>query len=268
MEIAKSLARAATLTLALLVSAPVQSACSKPYLLGVSPLGWGYFEQDGRLQGVLPDLAEQLSRRTGCELRLVNLPRPRAIADFMSGAVDMVAAAIRTPERDEVGNYVSYGYTDFDIAVLDSVPAHVNSLAALVALPDLRIGTVRGLQLSPDLTGAMARLGNEGRVELASDFDNLALRLNARRFQAAIFPTMLHSKLVRDGKLGVGMRFLSLAELEPIPLGMYFHLKRMLPADRAQLEAALRQIVQERGIEAIYRRYLTEPEMRNLFRTR
>lgn len=268
MERVRSLVRAAALVLAALSGLPTQAACSKPYTVGVSSLGWGYFKQDGKVQGVLPDLTELLARRSGCELRLVELPRPRAIADFMAGAVDIVTSAIRTPERDEVGSYVAYGYTDFDLAVLESVPLWVNSLAALVALPDLRVGTVRGLQLSPELTAAVTRLGNEGRIELASDFDNLAVRLNARRFQAAIFPTMLHSKLAREGKLAPGVRFLSLAELEPIPLGMYFHLKQITAADRPQLESALRQLVQDRVIEALYRRYLTEAEMRHLFRGR
>ena len=50
--------------------------------------------------GYLAEALRELARRRGCELRFVEMPWARGIAEMRAGRVDLMAGAVRTPERE------------------------------------------------------------------------------------------------------------------------------------------------------------------------
>lgn len=246
------------------VAAHAQGACPRPLRVGVSLLGWGTYEEGGQLRGIVPDLMARIATRSECQLTLSLRPRARVMLDFQNGELDIVTSALRTADRDAAGDYLPYAFSGFDLVIRDELAEQVSSIAALEADSKIRLGLVRGIQLTPALTAATERLVAAGRIEWASDYLNLAARLQAGRFQAGIVPTVIHGKLRRDGLLPNWLRVSELGDNPPQPIGIY--LQRRLPeAVRARLIATLRMLVQQREIERIYASYLGEAATRRLF---
>jgi len=256
------------LLLTLVQALPARAQCERPYQVGVSPLGWAVFERERRLQGIVPDLMQALEARSGCTLVLALRPRARVLLEFSAGQLDLITSSLPTPERDAVGQFVPYAFTELDLVVRDSVPRHVDTATKLLSQDGLNLGLVRGVHQGPGLAPVIARLSELGRVELASDFENLAVRLNAGRFDAAIYPSAIHTKQIHDGLLDARVRVIDIPESEPLAIGVYLQRQSISEADRRRLETALRQIVQDGVVEAIYRKYLSADEVRRLFKTR
>jgi polar amino acid transport system substrate-binding protein len=240
-------------------------SCGRPLLVGVSPLGWGVFEANGKLQGIVPDLVERLSQRSGCRLELSLRPRARVMLDFQNAEIDLVTSALRTADRDAVGDYLPYAFSGFDLLAHPSVPTQIASVAALETDGNQRLGLVRGIQLTPRLMAAVERLVSQGRVEWASDFHNLAARLTAERFGSGIFPTVIHGKLKQDGLLPASFRSIELPDSPPQPIGLYLQRKRMNETQRKQVLDALRELVRDGELPRIYARYLGEAATQRLF---
>lgn len=248
----------------LVAAGPAQAACSRPLRVGVSLLGWGAYEDGGRLRGIVPDLIALLARRSGCQLDLNLRPRARVMLDFQNGQLDLVTSAMRTADRDAAGDFVPYSFSGFDLVIREELAAPVDSVAALEADTRLRLGLVRGIQLTPGLMAAAERLIAAGRVEWASDYRNLAARLQAGRFQVGLMPTVIHGKLRQDGELPSWLRTVELRDSPPTPIGLYLH--RQLPdGERQRIAGALQALIREREIERLYARYLGEGPTRKLF---
>lgn len=254
------------LLLGLSLSPALQAACSRPYQVGVSPLGWAVFEQDRKLRGYVPDVIRELEARSGCVLPLEMRPRARVLLEFSRGDLDILTSAQATPERDAVGQFLPIGASELDLVASERVPRGIGSLEQFVAQPGLSLGLVRGVVLNPRIDALVERLRGQGRLELAADFDNLATRLALGRFDAAIYPSAIHSKQAHDGLLPRGLRVVDLPESEPFPIGLYLHREKVTEADRQTLQRALRELVQEGRIEAIYRQYLGPEEVQRLFK--
>ncbi len=242
-----------------------RAACTRPLQVGVSLLGWGAYEEGGQLRGIVPDLVAQLGARSDCRLELQLRPRARVMLDFQNRQLDLVTSAQRTPERDAAGDFLPYAFSGFDLVARPELREPLDSVAALGAQRRLRLGMVRGIQLSPALTAATERLLAEGRVEWATDFQNLAARLQAGRFQVAIFPTVIHGKLIRDGVLPPQFRVIELGDNPPTPIGLYLHRERLAAALRQRLQQSLLRLVRDGEIERIYARYIGEPATQRLF---
>ncbi|WP_374436812.1 substrate-binding periplasmic protein [Inhella sp.] len=253
--------------LALCLGPPAWAQCSRPLKVGVSALGWSVFEEKGQLRGMVPDLMRELEARSGCTLSLQFRPRARVQLEFMSGQLDLMPASVASAEREAAGHYVPYAATAHDLLLRAEAPKGIDSMAKLLAAESVTVGLVRGVALGPRLAPGIARLSELGRVEMASDYENLAERMKAGRFQAAFFPSAIHAKQRHDGLLPPQVRVVMLAESRPEAVGLYIQRQSVPEADRRRLETALRQMVQDGAVEAIYRKYLSAEEVRRLFRS-
>lgn len=256
----------ALILFALTTFMPFAAACERPYKVGISPLGWGYYQDGGKTRGLIVDLIQALEARSGCQLPLELRPRPRVIQEFLSGQVDIITSSLQFPDRDAVGLFIPYGLTKLDLVVRDDVPRSMDSMAKLLASEGLTLGLVRGIGFGPLLAPTMEQLTAQGRVELAPDIENLAARFSAGRFQVAVYPAVIHSKLIRDGLLPNNVRIVDVPESPPQVTGLYVNRSTVAEADRQQLDRSLRQLVREGVFETIYRKYLGEEETRRLFR--
>ncbi len=189
------------LVLALGLPQGVQAACSKTLTVAVSPLGFSLYRQrDGSLAGVVVDITRELTRRSGCEFRLVERPRARAVLEFENGQLDMLTSAVRSPERDAFAHYVHYSYTQLDLVLAPGIQA--SNMADFTRRGgQARLGYVRGTFLGEEFKARLAPLREARRADEASDYDNLLQRLIAGRIQAALIPSLIHERMRQTGEL-------------------------------------------------------------------
>lgn len=250
--------------LALAAGQAATAACSRELQVGVSDLGYSAFLRDGRLQGVVPDLLDELARRSGCRLTMRYMPRARVVLDFEHGEIDMLTSAMRAPERDRVGHFLPYAFTELDLVIASAQGPQ--SLKAFNGKPALKLGIVRGVRLGDALEEQIASLLASHQAEYSPDFNNLAAKLVAGRIQAGIFPNMIHAKLRREGLLPAQAVVVDLPDAGTEAIGLYLNRAKVPDDDVQLLQAQITQLRREGWIQQLYARYVGEAEARRLFR--
>lgn len=254
----------AWLLLAALAMAHGAMACSRELLVGVSELGYGAYQRDGLWRGVVPDLIGELSRRSGCRLKLVGRPRARVLLEFEQGQLDIITSVMRAPDRDRVGQFLPYAYAEQDLIVIGQpVP---RTLDELRRLPDLKLGLVRGVRLSALLDDQINAMLASRQAEHSPDFDNLAAKLAAGRLRAALIPSVIHAKQRQEGQLPASITIVDLPESLPEPIGLYVNRQQVSQDDLQLLARHLEALRREGRVVAIYQRHVGEAETRRLFR--
>ncbi|MBI3346150.1 MAG: transporter substrate-binding domain-containing protein [Burkholderiales bacterium] len=255
---------AAALLLAL-ASAAASAACSREFSVGISELGYGAYQQGGQWQGIVPQLIAELSRRSGCQLKLTARPRARVVQEFEQGQLDMMTSSLQVPERDRIAYFLPYSFTEIDLIVAgDAVPRTLDDWRLR---PDLKLGMVRGIRLSHRLNGIVEGMLASRQAELSPDYENLASKLAAGRVQAALIPSVIHIKLRRDGQLPAQAVMVDLAEATTDPLGLYLNRSAATADDVRQLRQQLDAMRREGWVQVLYARYVGEAEAKRLFRT-
>lgn len=256
--------RAAGALLLALASTAAPAACSREFSVGISELGYGAYQQGGKWQGIVPALVAELSRRSGCPLVLAGRPRARVVLEFEQGQLDMMTSSLQLPERDRIAYFLPYSYTEVDLIIAsDKVP---RSLEDWRQRPELKLGMVRGIRLSPRLNAIVDTLLASRQAELSSDYENLAAKLVAGRVQAALIPSVIHVKLRRDGQLPSQATTVDLPEATTDVLGLYVNRSAATSEDVQLLRQHLDAMRREGWVLAIYARHVGDAEARRLFR--
>lgn len=245
-------------------AAGASANCGRALQVAVSDLGVGSYQEQGQLRGLIPDLAQELSARSGCRLELVFLPRARALQDFDVGRIDIITSIMRTPERDALGFYLPYGYTKHDLLLVPEAVAGIASLADLIRRPELRLGVVRGIRTNSRVDLHLEQLLATRRAEYSPDFTNLAAKLTARRVQAVIMPNALHIKLRRDGALAADIVTVSIPEARPQVLGLYVNRATVHATVAQRLREQLAAMVKSGWVRQAYVRHFGEAETRRM----
>lgn len=254
------------LGLALLAfNAQAGAHCAQPLKVAVSDLGLGSYVEQGQVRGVIPELVQELQARSGCRLALVQLPRARALLEFDRGEIDIVTSMLRTPERDQLGAYLPYGYTKHDLLVLPEAAAGISSLADLIRRPEMRLGVVRGIRTNSRIDTHVEQLLFIRRAEYSPDYANLSAKLSARRLQAVMMPNALYIKLLRDGALPPDIVVIDEPEARPQMLGLYVNRKTVPAAAIADLDGKLAQMVRSGWVRQAYVRHFGEAETRRMY---
>lgn len=241
-----------------------QAACTKPITVGLSDLGYGAYQEKGETRGLMPDMLQELGRRSGCEMVFLYRPRARVLLEFSRGELDVLTSALRTPERDQSGVYLPYGYTKHDLLLREDLPLSIDSLAEVERRPELRVGLVRGISIGA-LDARIEVLIAAKRVEYSSDFANLSAKLKAGRVQAAIMPFSIHVKMQADGDFGGRIRVIDMPEALPLIMGLYLQRDSVAPADRLLLQQQLAAMVREGWVQRQYARYFGDLRTRSVF---
>ena len=61
---------------------------------------YGYKAPDGSGEGLHTKLMQEALKRTGCSMRLIEMPWPRALLELKSGRLDLLPGAANLPERE------------------------------------------------------------------------------------------------------------------------------------------------------------------------
>ncbi|MFG6432211.1 substrate-binding periplasmic protein [Roseateles sp. LYH14W] len=255
---------AAALLLALAATG-AQAACSRELRIGVSSLGYAAYQQDGQMRGIIPDLVAALAQRSGCRLRLALRPRARVMLEFEQGQLDIVTSSIRTPERDRFGHFLPYAYAELDLLLLnETLPRTMRDLSQR---PEFKLGLVRGVRLGDVLTDWVEPMLASKQAEYSPDFENLAAKLSAGRIQAALIPSIIHTKMRRDGLLPVQATAVDLTDAPPETIGLYVNRKNVPDADLQLLQRHVEALRREGQVQQVYARHIGEADARRLFRS-
>jgi polar amino acid transport system substrate-binding protein len=268
LSISLGLARSACLALVLLglaTSALAQRHCGRPLRVAVSDLGFGAYQEQGQLLGIIPDLIRELQSRSGCDLLLVFMPRARALLEFDRGEIDIITSMMRTSERDRIGAYLPYGYTKHDLLIAPETAEGITSLAEVVRRPELTLGVVRGIRTNSRIDAQVEQLLVIRRAEFSPDYASLSAKLTARRVQAAVMPNALHLKLRRDGQIPADTVIVDVPEARPQQLGLYVNRNTVTLSMVAQMEKPLAAMVASGWVRRTYVRYLGEEQTRRMY---
>lgn len=254
---------AAALLLAL-AAASASAACSREFSVGISELGYGAYQQGGLWQGIVPQLISELSRRSGCQLRLASRPRARVVQEFEQGQLDMMTSSLQAPDRERIAYFLPYSFTEIDLILgHNKLP---RSLEDWHSRPELKLGLVRGVRLSKRLNAIVEDMLASRQAELSYDYDNLAAKIAAGRIQAGLIPSVIHIKLRRDGRLPAKTVTVDLPENGTDALGLYLNRSTATEQDAQLLRQHLDAMRREGWVQAVYARYVGDAEARRLFR--
>jgi len=215
---------------------------------------------DGTMTGLNVDIVQALGQRCGCRIDWREMPWPRALTALSQGRVDLLPGASLTPERERsafpLGPYGPARRIGIVARTDDMGQSLVpNTMAALLAQPDLRIGIVQGATYGPEFNKVRLTLESRRQLEQARSFEQLydmlrvgnidGLIVDMDYFQQSIRRTKALDHVVDSG--------LTLAELRG-----HLLLSRASPLAGwgAELNSCLRSLDDDGTIPAIFARWL------------
>ena len=251
------------LLLALAAAPAAAKPCPAPLQAGASDLGLSSFRTGGMVRGAANDVLRELARRTGCPLQLVWYPRARLWAEYASGNINVTGSSARTPERDRLAHFVPYVTTRFDLVLSRRVAGKFKSLAEFVDHGTARLNLVRGIYYTPAVEAQVARLRQQGRVELVNDYDVVFKKIASERAEATLAPMMIYSLYLGHAGLLEAATDMPVAESTALMAGAYFA-HGMSPAAHKLFADALLGMVADGTVARIYGQYVGEANGRAL----
>ena len=170
--------------------------CSRPLTLGLHEHGLLYASQTG--EGIDKDIADEMSRRSGCRLTLTVLPRARIWQLIESGALDFTLSGIANSQRDKFAAFAWYVSNKYYLLVRRD--AEVRSVAEFRRRSGLRVGLIRSFRYGDNANQFVDALEGEERTTYAGSLDPLYTILLDGGIQAMIiepfdFPVIAGAQL-------------------------------------------------------------------------
>ena len=156
--------------------------CSRPLTLGLHEHGLLYSSQAG--EGIDKDIADEMSRRSGCKLTLTVMPRARIWQLVDSGTLDFTLSGIADPQRDKFASFAWYVSNKYYLLVRKD--ANVRTVAEFKRRHGLKLGVIRGFRYSAGANALADALDDDQRVTYASSLEPLYAILLENHIQAMI----------------------------------------------------------------------------------
>ena len=180
------------------VAAPgtVRADCSRPLTLGLHEHGLLYAAQTG--EGIDKDIADEMSRRSGCRITLTVLPRARIWQLIETGALDFTLSGISNPQRDKFAGFAWYVSNKYYLLVRRD--ADVRNVREFRRKHGLKLGLIRSFRYGDQANQFVDALESEERITYAGSLDPLYTILLDDGIQAMIiepfdFPVIAGAQL-------------------------------------------------------------------------
>jgi polar amino acid transport system substrate-binding protein len=134
--------------------------------------------------GIDRDFADELIRRSGCQVSVSVMPRARIWQLIESGALDFSLSGIGSEARHQFAGFAWYFSNKYYLLVRRD--AGVDSLAAFARNPALMLGGVRSFRYSSNLNRLIDRLEAEQRIEYSTHLEPLYELLAKKRIHGMI----------------------------------------------------------------------------------
>jgi polar amino acid transport system substrate-binding protein len=218
--------------------------CSRPLTLGLHEHGLLYASQTG--EGIDKDIADEMSRRSGCHLTLTMLPRARIWQLIESGALDFTLSGITNPQRDKFATFAWYVSNKYYLLVRRD--ADVRSVADFRRKRGLRIGLIRSFRYGDQANGFVDELEAQERITYAGSLDPLYTILLDDGIQAMIIEPF-DFPVIAGAQLKAQTAILDFGD-PPVPHGLVMS-RKSLPTAQQQ---AWRDVIQSMRNDGTMRR--------------
>jgi polar amino acid transport system substrate-binding protein len=158
--------------------AGAEPSCSRPLRLAYSMLPPLYFldESNGVGRGVEVDIADELSRRTGCSMQPKYESRIRIWAAFESGQIDISMSGVATESRERFAVFLPY-LRFKNVLLVNDEAARANKVGANpMSDPAASLSVTRGFHYGPPWEQWISKLRERDQVfDVAEEGDAVRL---------------------------------------------------------------------------------------------
>ena len=218
--------------------------CSRPLSLGLHEHGVLYASQTG--EGIDKDIAEELSRRSGCHLAFTVLPRARIWQLIETGALDLTLSGISTAERAKFAAFAWYVSNKYYLLVRRD--ADVRSVSEFRRKRGLRLGLIRSFRYGESANAFVDAMESEERITYAGSLEPLYTTLLDDGIQAMIIEPF-DFPVIASAQLKAQTSILEFGDA-PVPHGLVMSRKSLAPAQIA----AWRDVIQSMRADGTMRR--------------
>ena len=232
--------------------APVEQRlpdCSRPLTLGLHEHGLLYASQTG--EGIDKDVADEMSRRSGCHLTLTLLPRSRIWQLIESGALDFTLSGISNPQREKFAAFSWYLSNKYYLLVRRD--ADVHSVAEFRRKRGLHVGLIRSFRYGERANEFVDALESESRVTYAGSLDPLYTILLADDIQAMIIEPF-DFPMIAGAQLKAQTLILEFAD-PPVPHGLVMSRKSLPPAQLQAWHDVIQSMRADGTMRRIFEKY-------------
>ncbi|TAL92759.1 MAG: transporter substrate-binding domain-containing protein [Paraburkholderia sp.] len=230
--------------------------CSRPFTLGLHDHGLLYsLDTDS---GIDKDFAEELIRRSGCQIKVSLMSRARIWKLIESGALDFSLSGIANDERNRYASFAWYFSNKYYLLVRND--AGIHSVADFENDPHAQLGVIRSFRYSDSANALVDKLTSENRVSLAGGLEPLYKALILHHIQGMIIEPFdypaIDEKKIRDVTTIVEFNDPS------VPHGLIMSNKALSPAERAKWRALVDEMRADGTVRRIFDKYF-KPDLAN-----
>ena len=231
--------------------------CARPLTLGLHEHGLLYSAQTG--EGIDKDIADEMSRRSGCRLTLTVLPRARIWQLIESGALDFTLSGIANAERDKFAAFAWYVSNKYYLLARRDTEVH--SVAEFRRRRTLRVGLIRSFRYGDRANEFADGLADADRVTYAGSLDPLYAILREDDIQGMIIEPF-DFPVIAAAQIKALTTILDFGD-PPVPHGLVMSRKSLSVAQ----QAAWREIIQAMRADGTMRRIFEKYFPADLART-
>ncbi|KAA1011214.1 amino acid ABC transporter substrate-binding protein [Paraburkholderia panacisoli] len=223
--------------------------CSRSFTLALHDHGLLYSVDTD--SGIDKDFADELTRRSGCQIRVSLMSRARIWKLIESGALDFSLSGIANDERNQYADFAWYFSNKYYLLVRKD--AGIRHLADFEHNDQFQLGVIRSFRYSAAANRLVDTLSAENRVSQAGGLEPLYQALILRRVQGMIIEPFdypaIDEKRIRD--------VTSIVEFDDpaIPHGLIMSKKALPPAEREKWRALVNEMRADGTVLRIFEKY-------------
>lgn len=223
--------------------------CSRPFTLALHDHGLLYsVETDS---GIDKDFADELARRSGCQIKVSLMSRQRIWKLIESGALDFSLSGIADAERDQYASFAWYFSNKYYLLVRKD--SGIRQLADFEHNDQFQLGVIRSFRYSDSANHLVDTLAAENRVSQAGGLDPLYQALLAKRIQGMIIEPFdypaIDEKNIRDVTTIVEFN-------DPaVPHGLIMSKRALSPDERDKWRALVNEMRADGTVRRIFAKY-------------
>ena len=234
--------------------------CSRQFSLALHDHGLLYSSQTG--EGIDKDVADELIRRSGCNVNVTLMPRARIWQLIEAGALDFSLSGITNDARDRFAGFAWYFSNKYYLLVRKD--AGVQKLAEFDRNDALKLGVIRGFRYSPTANRLVDQLDAQHRVSYATSLEPLYQVLLDGRVQGMIiepfdYPT-LQSATIRKQTLIVEF------DDPPVPHGLIMSRKSLPESQHEAWRSVIDEMRSDGTVQRIFEKYFKPDLARSMTR--
>lgn len=239
-----------------LLAFPAQAAtCSRLIRVAAVPVGSSFIiAADQQVRGVYPELLQRVSKQTRCRFEYIHMPINRAFLMLKSGDVDLIPVTIRSPERDEVGEFIATSQNRLSLVYLKERRLKWHTLSQLRDA-NLMINVVRGQHFGAAYVQWLADPRVRTHLEEVTTTDQAAQKLKAGRADAVLIPLAGFADSIDRFDMADEIAHHVITDVPPLILGTYLSRGALSAADRALLQKAIAGLVQRGEYDRLLKQY-------------